>query len=82
LFIPNTQYEKSILIYGNGANGKGVFLEVIRDLLGVNNCIGIGMHEINRDQNLLLLLGKLVNIDSDMQQGVQLDSGIIKKIIS
>jgi putative DNA primase/helicase len=29
-----------------------------------------------------LLLGKLVNIDSDMQQGVQLDSGIIKKIIS
>ena len=82
LFIPSTQYEKSILLYGNGANGKGVFLEVIRDLLGVNNCIGIGMHEINRDQNLLLLLGKLANIDSDMQQGVQLDSGIIKKIIS
>ena len=82
LFIPSTQYEKSILLYGNGANGKGVFLEVIRDLLGVNNCIGIGMHEINRDQNLLLLLGKLANIDSDMQQWVQLDSGIIKKIIS
>ena len=82
LFIPSTQYEKAILLYGNGANGKGVFLEVIRDLLGVNNCIGIGMHEINRDQNLLLLLGKLANIDSDMQQGVQLDSGIIKKIIS
>ena len=54
LFIPSTQYEKALLVYGNGANGKGVLLEVIRDLLGVDNCISIGMHEINRDQNLFL----------------------------
>lgn len=40
------------------------------------------MHEINRDQNLYLLFGKLALVDSDMQQSVQIDSGIIKKLVS
>lgn len=82
LLVTDTKYQKALLLYGSGANGKGVFLSAIRNLLGFNNCSNVGLHEINNAQNLYNLFGKLVNIDSDMQQDVQLDSWVIKKIIS
>jgi putative DNA primase/helicase len=72
--VTDTKYQKALLLYGSGANGKGVFLSAIRNLLGFNNCSNVGLHEINNAQNLYNLFGKLVNIDSDMQQDVQLDS--------
>jgi len=83
LFVWNTSYEKALLIFWSGANGKGVILSIIRELLGGTvNCSSIWLHEINKDQYLYNLVGKLANIDSDMQQNVQLDSGIIKKLVS
>ncbi len=82
LFLPTAKFEKSLFLYGTWANGKGVLLDVIAHLIWTENYSNIWLHEINKDQNIYLLLGKLVNIDYDMQQQVQLDSGNIKKIIS
>lgn len=83
LFIANTSYEKALLICWSWANGKWVLLWIIKELLGwPTNCSSIWLHEINKDQYLYNLIGKLANIDSDMQQNVQLDSGIIKKLVS
>ena len=82
LLIADTKYQKALLCYGSWANWKGVMLSIIRELLWFNNVANIWLHEINNSQNLYNLFGKLANIDSDMQQDVQLDSGIIKKIIS
>ena len=82
LFVSNTKFEKALLLYWPWGNGKGVLLWVIKELLWPSNCANIGLHEINKDQYLFNLIGKVANIDSDMQQNVQLDSGIIKKLIS
>ena len=82
LFVPTTKYEKSLLIHWKWANGKGVLIETIKHLLGDNNYTSIGMHELNKEQNIMLLLWKLVNFDSDLQQSTQLDSWVIKKVIS
>lgn len=82
LLVPLTKFEKWMLLYGSWANWKGVLLEVVKEVIGKNQCSGVALHEILKEQNLALLFGKLLNLDSDMQQGVQLDSGIIKKIIS
>ena len=82
LFVSDTKYERSLMLYWSGANWKWVLLNIINEMLGKTNCSNIGLHEINNDQYLYNLIGKLVNIDSDMQQNVQLDSWIIKKLIS
>lgn len=82
LFIPSTKYEKALLLYWSWANGKGVFLSVIKDVLWVENTSHIWLHEIKDDQALYSLFWKLANIDSDMQQNVQLDSWVIKKLVS
>ena len=82
LFIANTKYEKALLVYWSGANWKGVLLSIIREILGIQSCSSIWLHEINKDQYLYNLIGKLANVDSDMQQNVQLDSWIIKKLVS
>lgn len=82
LLIPSTKFEKSLLLYWLGSNGKWVLLDVIKEVVWRNQSSSVGLHEIIKEQNLALLFGKLLNIDSDMQQGVQLDSWIIKKIIS
>lgn len=82
LFVPSTKYEKGLLLYWAWANGKGVLLDLIQYIVWSENVANVGLHEINKEQNIYLLFGKLLNIDTDMQQGVQLDSSIIKKIVS
>ena len=82
LFVSSTRLEKALLLWWGWSNGKGVLLSVIKNVLWTENCSSIGLHEINEDQYLYNLIGKLANIDSDMQQNVQLDSWIIKKLVS
>lgn len=78
----STKFERALLIYGSGANGKGVFLSVVKHIIGESNYSSIGLHEISNPQNLYTLFGKLANIETDMSHGVQLDNFIIKKIVS
>lgn len=82
LFVPNSCFEIALLIHGVWANWKWVLLETIKYILWDDNSIGLWLHELAKEQNTYLLLNKLALIDSDMQQNVQLDSWIIKKIIS
>lgn len=78
----STRFEKALLMFWSWANGKGVFLSVIKNILWEENCSSIWLHEINNPQNLYTLFAKLANIETDLQQGVQLDWSVIKKIIS
>ncbi len=82
MFLASPQFEKALLLYWTWANGKWVLLETIMALLWKKNYSAIWMHELLKDQNLNLLIWKLVNVDADMQQGVKIDSGNIKKLIS
>lgn len=82
LFIPSAKFEKSLLLYWPWWNGKSVLLDVVVWILWRENCSSIGLNEINNTQYLYNLIGKLANIDHDMQQNVQLDSWVVKKLIS
>lgn len=83
LMIWDSRRQRALLCYWSGSNGKWVLLNICRALLGwAENVSSVGLHEINNSQNLYNLFWKLANIDSDMQQDVQLDSGLIKKIVS
>ncbi len=82
LFVASTKFEKALLIYWTGANWKWVLFNIIKWILWTDNYSSIWLHEINKDQYLYNLIGRLANIDSDMQQNTQLDTGVIKKLIS
>lgn len=62
-----------VILAGDGANGKSVFLAVLRALLGATNCSAVGMGELaNNRFATFSLLGKLANIVGD-QSYVHLD---------
>lgn len=82
LFTSSVLRETWLILYWSGANGKGVMLHIIEKILGSQNVSHVWMHELQKDQFVYKLFWNNCNIDSDMQQWLQLDSSIIKKCIS
>lgn len=84
LFVPSAQLklEKTLLLYGSGANGKSVFFEVITAMLGPEN---VSHHSL---QNLTVepaysrsnLENVLVNYASEL--GGKLDTNVFKQLVS
>ena len=48
LFRPDLREQKFLLCVGEGANGKGVFFEVIQHLVGRDNCSEVGLAQFHR----------------------------------
>jgi len=80
--IADTSLESFIILIGGGANGKSVFLNIWKSVLGEENVTSIDLKDINGEQYVSMLFGKLANICTDIQSGQQLDSGIFKRLVS
>jgi len=68
LFQSNLNQQKFLLCYGEGANGKSVFFDVIESLVGESNCSHLGLHGFNPTFSQFALhstLGKTVNISTE-----------------
>lgn len=65
LFRPDLREQKFLLCYGEGANGKGVFFEVIQNLVGVENCSQVSLKKFNNRFSLFQTLGKIVNMTAE-----------------
>src|SRR5262249_432085 len=44
--VPNIEYQKALLIYGRGGNGKSTLLEYIQAFLGDTNCSSVSLHTL------------------------------------
>ena len=76
-------FEKFFIMKGEGGTGKSTFTNLIRGLVGKNNCANVGLAEFDKDYYLSTLLSKLVNIDDDVVDGKMLENtGRFKSIIS
>jgi len=65
--IPDTRFEKAVMLTGSGSNGKSVLLDVIQDLLGADNVSNVELQELEENRfKAAGLLGKLANIFSDL----------------
>lgn len=54
-----------IIIKGKGANGKGTFLHILRNLLGEDNCSAVDVSQFNDQRYLPSMVGKLANLADD-----------------
>lgn len=58
--------EKIFVLYGNGGNGKSVYLKILQNLVGVENVSSLSVNDLeNSPFSRAGLLGKKVNLQSD-----------------
>lgn len=79
--------EKTIFFYStgadngkNGGNGKSTLLDLIRHFIGRNNTTSLKFQDLGHEFKPASLMGKMVNIDDDMDNVFVKDTGNYKSI--
>jgi putative DNA primase/helicase len=76
--IPDTSFQKFVILVGEGANGKGVFLNVLTGLVGRDNVSHVPMGMFGERFQLANTLGKLLNIEPDAGEITRRGEAFIK----
>ncbi len=63
--------EKTLILYGTGANGKSVFFEVIYALLGKDNISNYSLESLSDQYYRAMLANKLLNYSSEISNRLQ-----------
>ena len=82
LFIPEFPHEHFLILIGEGANGKSVFLNITIALIGKDNVSSVPLESFSQTHTLANTLGKLANIAFEMgyiDKGIE---GILKAYVS
>lgn len=64
------EHQKFLLCYGDGANGKSVFFDVIGALLGPQNCSAVPLSKFNDPHQLTQSYGKMANITDESSRSL------------
>jgi len=78
---PSTAFEKCLLLLGPGADGKSVFLKILRELVGAENCAAVSFPDLEDQFQRSSLYGKLLNISTEVG-GRAIESPYFKAITS
>lgn len=76
-----TRYEKALLLIGPGGDGKSTLLNVMRALVGEDNCSSVSMSNLEDQFYRSKLVDKLLNVTSEIEDRV-FSSDIFKAIVS
>jgi putative DNA primase/helicase len=81
-FTRELKLEKVLLLYGSGANGKSVFYDIVRALLGAENISHFSLQNLTSASGYYrALLGtKLLNYSSELSR--QMDAAVFKQLAS
>ncbi|HUG50388.1 MAG TPA: phage/plasmid primase, P4 family [Terrimesophilobacter sp.] len=81
LLMTGNPLQKIILLYGEGGNGKGTLLRLLRMMLGKDNYSSISMHQLVDDRFATAgLYGRIANISGDLSSRFLSDPQILKEI--
>lgn len=58
---------KFFIMVGDGGNGKGSFLQVMRSILGGKNCTALSIQNMSDERYFTTMQGKLANLGDDIQ---------------
>jgi putative DNA primase/helicase len=82
LLSAETKAQKALLLYGTGANGKGVFVDIISVLIGEDNISHIPLNELQKGFSRVCLHNKTANISSENEtDGKGLNTQYFKGIV-
>lgn len=81
VFLRNMNLEKILFLYGGGANGKSVLLNIIRAFIGNEQCCAYSLEELTKISSTRAELGKhLFNICTEISR--HMGVALFKKIAS
>lgn len=84
VFIPHgsLKLEKTLLLYGTGANGKSVFFDIINALLGPENISNYSLQNLTNDNGYYraMIANKLLNYSSEINGNLGIS--IFKQMVS
>lgn len=80
--IPDTSLDKALILYGEGSNGKSIFLEVLKAMYGKDNCSNKTLHNLSQRFGTVSIKDKLVNICPDIDPTYLERTGTIKAMIA
>lgn len=76
-------YQKALILYGQGANGKSTFLKIIENFFGHNNLMTNSLHQLEDEKYAVAdLKDKFINVFSDLPKRALKESSIFKSLIS
>lgn len=81
-FISNTNLQKAFILKGYGANGKSTFLDVIKEIFGLENMAAVGLEELQERFKRSALVDKMVNISSELPETSVNNLHIFKKLVT
>jgi len=73
VFAKHLKLEKTLFLYGTGANGKSVVFEVINALLGRENVSNYSLESLNEPYYRAMIEDKLLNYSSEISSRIQAD---------
>jgi len=74
--------EKAAMLVGNGRNGKSKFLELIKRLVGGENCSSVPLRAMKEDNSSLCeLYQKIFNLAGDLSHTDLKETGIFKQTV-
>jgi putative DNA primase/helicase len=59
---------KLAIFVGGGGNGKGTLLQIIKRILGSNNCSNLSIKQMSDERYLSAMIGKLANLGDDLEE--------------
>ena len=79
--IPETKFQKALMLYGKGGNGKTVFLNLFVKFLGIENIARESLQKLETDKySVANLYGKLMNICPDIPSNTLHTTDIFKQL--
>jgi P4 family phage/plasmid primase-like protien len=83
LLYKSAEYEKAVMLYGNGDNGKSVFIKLIEAFVGPENCSHVPLQDLDNDRfSSADLYGKVVNTFADLTSQKLMATGNFKTLVS
>lgn len=80
--VSGNRLHKNLVLIGQGRNGKGVFQDIWTYLVGAENVSNLDLKSIHNEAAISGTKDKLINFSHDLEQGQQLDTGIVKSATS
>ena len=84
LFYRRNEMSKSFILTGKGSNGKSTFLDLIKDILGVQNYSALDLNQLDERFSVATMGGVLANIGDDISDEFLQGAAVanFKKVVS
>jgi P4 family phage/plasmid primase-like protien len=80
---PSMQYEKALMLVGDGGNGKGTLIAVLTAMLGQQNVATVSFQDLSENRFASAqLYGKMANLHADIPNKILENSARFKELVS